>query len=421
MEEIQTENRKLKEEMSEMRDEIEKLKQGITEYKEVVKREMKENVKELCTYIKESQKEMIKEVYQESMSETVQEMKTTMMNEVGGLLERSSEKIDELQTQKGKILVTTLQNEAKKNEIKTRKEIKQSIIAEIKGDLTKEIIKVVEDRTSNFIWNEISEMTRNIKVDLRAFVQEKLESMNIHSQIAECVQEEVAKIGESGSYIRSECTRIDDSSIREEENSQTERSHLRVMHEERSVRAEEIIQIKSEIDNIKSNLDRGTSTTILRNEIVELMREGEDKKRRESNLVLYNITETQEDATHVNDLCKKIFDWIIPNENPGFEIIRRLGKSTNSIRPRPILIKMENRHEKLKILKVAKKLRNATSHNLKNVVIAPDLTPREQEIDRELRRQLKEKKEYGQGDWCIYRGKLMNRAENFQLENAPQM
>ena len=127
MEEIQTENRKLKEEMSEMRDEIEKLKQGITEYKEVVKREMKENVKELCTYIKESQKEMIKEVYQESMSETVQEMKTTMMNEVGGLLERSSEKIDELQTQKGKILVTTLQNEAKKNEIKTRKEIKQSI------------------------------------------------------------------------------------------------------------------------------------------------------------------------------------------------------------------------------------------------------------------------------------------------------
>ena len=78
-----------------------------------------------------------------------------------------------------------------------------------------------------------------------------------------------------------------------------------------------------------------------------------------------------------------------------------------------MLVKLDRTDTKFEILKRARRLRNAVEQRMRKIIIAPDLTKKEQEEDRKLRLKLREKKDRGETGWYIRKGQLLR---NFQQE-----
>ena len=80
-------------------------------------------------------------------------------------------------------------------------------------------------------------------------------------------------------------------------------------------------------------------------------------------------------------------------------------KQTKPDKPRLLLITLEGLSTKRNILQQATKFRKSTSWN--NIFISPDLTPKERELNRKLREELKVHKDAGEKDLYIRRGRIV--------------
>ena len=60
-------------------------------------------------------------------------------------------------------------------------------------------------------------------------------------------------------------------------------------------------------------------------------------------------------------------------------------------------------------MRKAKNLKNTGNEAMKQAIIVPDLTKKEREKDKELRQELKEKREAGEEGWYIRKGQLCRR------------
>ena len=154
-------------------------------------------------------------------------------------------------------------------------------------------------------------------------------------------------------------------------------------------------------------------------EVMEELKEIEDKKSRDCNLILYNVPESTKTVSRDRmdedgSYCEKLFTEGVLVNRKDFTItdIIRLGKRGENERPRPILVKLQSGREKWNILKNARNLRKCTHNGMNTISIAPDLTIREREQDKKVRNELKIKKENGENDWFIKNGKLVKK--NFQ-------
>ena len=78
-------------------------------------------------------------------------------------------------------------------------------------------------------------------------------------------------------------------------------------------------------------------------------------------------------------------------EKEKIEAVVRLGR-VQERRVRPILLKMKVREDKFTVLNNAKKLKHSGNERARKVRIAPDLTVREREAERELRGELRERR-----------------------------
>ena len=90
-----------------------------------------------------------------------------------------------------------------------------------------------------------------------------------------------------------------------------------------------------------------------------------------------------------------------------FRIGRKM-ESVESVRPRPILIKLSDENEKWSLLKGAKELRNAEGWR-KKIGISLDLCKEDREKDKKLREDLKAKRDNNERGWYIKAGKLCKR------------
>ena len=102
----------------------------------------------------------------------------------------------------------------------------------------------------------------------------------------------------------------------------------------------------------------------IREEITKVLKEQEEKKMRKNNIVLYNISEsTKQNAKEreEEDLAKtkELISQGIKVEGCCIEKIIRFGRTTEGLRSRPILVKMEEQGDKWNVLKNAKNLKNA--------------------------------------------------------------
>lgn len=116
--------------------------------------------------------------------------------------------------------------------------------------------------------------------------------------------------------------------------------------------------------------------------LASVTREQKDIEKRENNLILFNVPESNKDNTE--DVRKddeekvvSILSEIEANQN-CFKKIYRMKKSTKSLKPAPIVLELHNSTEKNNILKCAKRLKSSESY--KNVYINPDLTIAQREV-----------------------------------------
>ena len=157
--------------------------------------------------------------------------------------------------------------------------------------------------------------------------------------------------------------------------------------------------------------------------VMEELREEEDRKSRQNNVVLFLAPESlsEDSGERMREdrvLCEEVFDGKLGCNVSIVEVVR-IGKHernrNNNVqersKPRPLLVKLENRHQKYEILKNAKKLSRESDDKYRRIYIGPDQTQAERESSNRLRGELRRRREEGQTGWLIRRGRLVRSDE----------
>ena len=202
-----------------------------------------------------------------------------------------------------------------------------------------------------------------------------------------------------------------------EENNQIKNENEHFRHANESLKEENknlkdrLIALEKKLEDIKIEL-KGD----IINEVMEEIKEIEDKKSREGNLVLYNVPEStsaqpRERLNNDGNFCEKLFveGCLVNRQDFTISNVIRLGKKVENVKPRPILVKLQSSREKWSIIKNARNLKRCQQNGMNKISIALDLTIKEREKDKELRQELKAKKESGDHGWFIKNGKLIEK------------
>ena len=153
--------------------------------------------------------------------------------------------------------------------------------------------------------------------------------------------------------------------------------------------------------------------------------EKDERKEREDNLVIAGIPEcsgTEEeqknhDRDHIDAILKTAIGSIGENEDMKKNLkvteVRRLGQKGIGTRPRMVKVQVKNKDIRNHILKNSYKnlqSQNRDTPNKDKIYINKDYTYAERQKQKELRDQLKAKKEETQeNDWAIRGGEIVKR------------
>ena len=133
-----------------------------------------------------------------------------------------------------------------------------------------------------------------------------------------------------------------------------------------------------------------------------------DKDRRKCNVVIYNLPEetgNSQEEKIAKDIHK--FREIVKKElRLNLRVTRafRAGKSLPN-RPRLLVATLEDVETKIELLKLAPQLRNSTEW--KHLFVNPDLTQKEREEGRKLRKELSRRKSAGETHLYIRQGRIV--------------
>ena len=143
--------------------------------------------------------------------------------------------------------------------------------------------------------------------------------------------------------------------------------------------------------------------------IIEVVDEYVEREKRKNNLVVFNIPESNQidiKARSKNDISvfNEIVETVLKVQEVQVTKAIRLGKK-NSEKPRPLLLSFAQETTKREILSNARILRRSTKWS--NVFISPDLTLKERQANREIRAEMKRRRENGEQNLIIKRGKIV--------------
>ena len=181
------------------------------------------------------------------------------------------------------------------------------------------------------------------------------------------------------------------------------------VREENVTYADMVKKLSSQFDS-SSAQKSGTQTRELRNTVVDCLEQ--DKRR--CNVVIFNVPEAQDtnlsrEAEASMDM-KSVQDLLMRGLKLKLHPVKvtRVGRPTTG-KNRLMVVTMQDESEKWELLKMAKQLRHAGAE-FEKIYVAPDLSPAEQLRDRNLRKELKSRKEAGE-DVIIYKHKVIQRRE----------
>lgn len=162
--------------------------------------------------------------------------------------------------------------------------------------------------------------------------------------------------------------------------------------------------IGEQVNNIHQQLPH-----LITEKVGEILSDRQEVEAREENFIIFNLNESEgkESRKKDVDLLQDIFTNILKVENVHLEDITRLGRyEKDSDKMRPVRVAIKNRVVRGQILRNAHKLKN--SETFKKVGIGRDLTKKQREANKALRKQLlKLKKDEPENNWAIRRDKLV--------------
>ena len=146
---------------------------------------------------------------------------------------------------------------------------------------------------------------------------------------------------------------------------------------------------------------------------VREIRENNDKKGRECNIVVYGIDEEKDAEEEIPLILAKL------DVSVEVDGIRRMGRDKKEGKNRLVWVKLGSKKERNSVLDNAKKLRNSDSPDLKNVFINPDLTVKQKEADKALRAEMWQRREKGE-NVIIHRSKLITVNREVRKVRSPK-
>ena len=142
------------------------------------------------------------------------------------------------------------------------------------------------------------------------------------------------------------------------------------------------------------------------------MDEYRDRERRKLNLIFHKISESKSEEATVRKFEDTKFVQKVANEIgvKQLEIVEvvRLGQHRND-NVRLLKVQVGNLSLKRLLLSNAKKLRLSSSEPLRKVFITPDLSLQERKVQRDLRSELKRRKDAGESDLIIRKGQIVKK------------
>ena len=174
--------------------------------------------------------------------------------------------------------------------------------------------------------------------------------------------------------------------------------------------AEVVERVSSKLDALPTGRARHSSVTT-EQAVAGMLHSFMDKDRRKYNLVAYNVPENREgDASARNKHDTTTFISIVKN---CLDIDVTVTKSFRAgrvmtERPRPLVLTLDSVDCKTEILENAYKLSHF--NEWKKVYLAPDRTPKEREENKKLREELQRRKQDGEEDIVIRKGKIVKKA-----------
>ena len=152
-------------------------------------------------------------------------------------------------------------------------------------------------------------------------------------------------------------------------------------------------------------------------EIIENVDEYIDREKRKLNLIVHNVKEP-EGVNQVERVKNdtETFDKIIKGEfNLRVKVSRavRLGKKQEG-KNRLLLVTVGNFEEEKDLLRLAKNIQQ--SDEWSNIYISPDLTPKEREVNRVLRAEIRRRRDAGESNLVIRNGKIIKTTREVRVQ-----
>lgn len=176
----------------------------------------------------------------------------------------------------------------------------------------------------------------------------------------------------------------------------------------------EVKKLKIEVvEEIKTDMDQIIDKKI---------KEYEEQQLRASNVIVYNMPESSSLNSEIRrDYDIENFNKLLNDIEVGTVLIKtayRLGLRTAG-KNRPLKIVLENKQHRKSLLDNAKQIKNKST-DLKDVVIARDLTPKQREESKVLRAEVLTRRNLGE-KVTIRQGKVVRINENYKKNTQPKI
>ena len=266
--------------------------------------------------------------------------------------------------------------------LKTAQEMLKSTIEAAKTDMiqtAKDYVDVEIESLKESLKTRISNNITKAKSDMNADIDNKLTaeiaksklvtSTELETKVTTAVENKVETIKTevSKSYAQATSTnlKLDDvkKAITDEVNSQA-------------------IHFKTEVETYKKDVIEKEFPTLLNKGVWEEANERDRIKKRECNLIVHNLPETQEKDDDLKNMCAIFKDVLFVND-VNISNLTRLGEKKD--RDRLLRITVQDTATKKRILSRATELRNLPDEDyFSRVYLRPDLTPKQQEASKNL-------------------------------------
>ena len=163
----------------------------------------------------------------------------------------------------------------------------------------------------------------------------------------------------------------------------------------------EIVRLQKEVGEMKAELETKVSTTC--RSVKEDVEETLEIERRKYNLVIHGVPETDAEKD-IDSVAEIMGEGLHLDFDRHVDKMMRIGRYVEG-KSRPLRMSIKTLDGKREILSRAKELKD--NEKFKRMYISPDLTRRQQEVDKDLRMQLKMIREEGETEARIRYGKIV--------------